>query len=154
MLFLDKANSNSISFQLLLPQYHIPRASPPSLPSLSNFTLANWNPSSTQSSSCSSLVSLFFPTSFNLTPQLLDVPNDMPNRANQIYYQSIFKPIINLLKSWVSKSLFSKTTQSPKTLCSIQNALNSLQDGRCSLIFTNLLMHEITPTISSKIFFS
>ena len=49
---LDPANFNSVLCQILILQYSILRDSlPPSL-SLSSFTLANCNPSSTQSSSC------------------------------------------------------------------------------------------------------
>ena len=56
LLFLEQANSSSDSSQILMQQF--PYLQPPS-PFLSNFTLANWNPSSTQSSSCYSLISLF-----------------------------------------------------------------------------------------------
>ena len=65
MFFLDQANFSSNSFQIWQLQYPIPRASLPPLPFLSNFTLANWNPSTTQSSSCSSSVSLFCSSPFN-----------------------------------------------------------------------------------------
>ena len=67
MFFLDQANFSSNSFQIWQLQYPIPRASLPPLPFLSNFTLANWNPSTTQSSSCSSSVSLFCSSPFNHT---------------------------------------------------------------------------------------
>ena len=44
LLFLGQANPSSDPSQILILQFPIPRASlPPSL-SLSNFTLANWNP--------------------------------------------------------------------------------------------------------------
>ena len=49
LLFLDQANSKSDPSQILILQFPIPRASLPPSPSLSNFTLANWNHSSTQS---------------------------------------------------------------------------------------------------------
>ena len=55
-LFLDQANSSSDPSQVLIQQLPIPRASLTPSPSLSNFTLANRNPSLTSSSSCSSLV--------------------------------------------------------------------------------------------------
>ena len=48
-------------------------------------------PFPTQSSSCSSSISVFFPTPFDHTPQLLDIPNHMTNQANQIYDQAIYK---------------------------------------------------------------
>ena len=56
-LFLDQANSNSDSSQILILQFPISRAFMPPWPSLPNFTLTIWNPSSTQSSSCSLSVS-------------------------------------------------------------------------------------------------
>ena len=58
LLFLDQANnSSSDTSQILILQFPIFRASLLPSPSLSFFTLANWSPSSTQSS-----VSLFCPT--------------------------------------------------------------------------------------------
>ena len=54
---MDQANSSSDPSQILIQQLPIPRASLTPSPSLSNFTLANRNPSLTSSSSCSSLVS-------------------------------------------------------------------------------------------------
>ena len=157
LLFLDKGNFSSNPFQVLPLQYPIPEASLPPLPFMSSFTLANWNPSLTYSSSCSSSVALFFPTLFNRTPHLLDVPNQMSSQANQVCYQFIFKPIINFSKSWVSKSRFSfkirhHASRSTKTLFSTQSVLNSLQNVRCSLIFTTLLMHATTLTVATKTF--
>ena len=73
---------------MLILQYPFPTASLPPSPSQSNFPLANRNPYSTQSSSCSSSISVFFPTPFDHTPQLLDIPNHM---TNQIYDQAIYK---------------------------------------------------------------
>ena len=67
----QKGNSSSESSQILILQFPIPRASLPPSPSLSNPTLANWNPSSTQSSSYSSLVSLFCHTPFDHAPPLV-----------------------------------------------------------------------------------
>ena len=88
---LDKASFSSNPSQVLILQYPMSRACLPPLPSLSNFTLANQNPSSTQSLSGSSSVSLFCPTPFYHTPQLLYVIDHMPSQANQIYYQVIYK---------------------------------------------------------------
>ena len=63
-------------------QFPIPRASLPTWSSLPNFTLANWNPSSTQSSWRSSSFSLFCPNPFNhAPPQVLDIPNHMGSLA-------------------------------------------------------------------------
>ena len=74
LLFLDQANSSSNLSWILILQFPIPRASLPPSPSLSNFTTANWNSYSTQSSSCSSSVSLFSPTPFDHTlPRVLDI---------------------------------------------------------------------------------
>ena len=65
--------------------YNSPRPSLPSSPSLSSFTLAKWNSSSAQSSSCFPSVCLFCPTLFDHVPtEVLDIPNHMPIQANQI----------------------------------------------------------------------
>ena len=74
LLFLDQANSSSDPSQIFILRFLIPRAP---LPLCKNFTLAYWNPSSTQSWSCSSSVSLFCLTPFNhMTPEVLDIPNN------------------------------------------------------------------------------
>ena len=87
LLFLDKANSSCDPSQILILRFHIPKASLPLSPSLSNFTLSNCNSSSTHSSSCSSSVSFFCPTPLDhRPPQVFDIPNHMPSQANQIYY--------------------------------------------------------------------
>ena len=73
LLFLDLANSSSDPSQILILQFTTLKASLPPLPSLSNFTIANWNTSLTQSLSCFSSVFLFYPTPFNQTSsQVLD----------------------------------------------------------------------------------
>ena len=92
LLFLDQVSSNSDPSQILTLQFRRPRASlPPSL-SLSYFTLANWNPSLIQSSSCSSSDSLFCPTPFSHTlSQLLDTLNHIPSQANETFYQAIHR---------------------------------------------------------------
>ena len=83
--FLYQANSSSDPSQMLMLQFPIPRGSLPPLPSLYNFYLANGNASSTQSSSCYLLVSLFCPTPFDYaSPNVLDIPNHMLIQANQI----------------------------------------------------------------------
>ena len=84
LLLLDQADSSSDPSQILMLWFPIPTASLPPSPSLSCFTRANWNPSLTQYSSCSSSVSLFCPTPFNHTP-----PNHMASQANQIYHQAV-----------------------------------------------------------------
>ena len=68
VLFLDQSNFSSNPFQILILQYPIPRDSPPPLPSLLNFILANWHPSWKQNSSCFSLAFLFYLTPFDHTP--------------------------------------------------------------------------------------
>ena len=112
--FSDQANSSSDPSQILILRFPITRASLRSSPSLSSFTIANWNPSSTQSSSCSSVVSLFRTTSFSQTSiQVLDIPNHKASQANQIYYQAVYIALYlmsqarNPWKSWVFKSRFS-----------------------------------------------
>ena len=92
LLFLDQTNSSSDSSQILILYFPTLRASLPLSTSLSHFTIANWNTSLTQSSSCFSSVLLICPTPFNHTSsQVLDKPNHMPSQANQIFYQSIYK---------------------------------------------------------------
>ena len=92
LLFLDQANSSSHPSQILILQFTTLKASLPPSPSLSNFTIANWNTSLTQSSSCFSSVLLFCPTLFHHTSsQVLDKRNHMPSQPNQIYYQSIYR---------------------------------------------------------------
>ena len=88
---LDQANFSSDPSQILILQHPIPGASLRPSPSLSNVPLANLNSSSTQSSSCSSSVSLIFPTTFDHTPPSLNIPNHMLNQANQIYCQAVYK---------------------------------------------------------------
>ena len=110
--------------------------------SLPNFTLDIWNPSSTQSPSCSLSVSLFCPTSFNHTlPQLFYIPS---------YTQIIIPYGSNtflIKKTRVFKSRFSLKVK--------QHGQKQLKTtGRCSLIFTTSLVHKITPTISTKTRFS
>ena len=92
LLFLHKANSSGDPSQILILQFPILRASRTPLPSMSNVTLSNWNPSTTQSSSCSLSVSLFYPTPFDHTsPHVLDIPNHMPSPAKQICYRAIHR---------------------------------------------------------------
>ena len=60
LFFPNQSNFSSNSFQILILQHLIPWVSLPSFLSLLNFTLVNWNPSSTQYSWCSSSFSPFF----------------------------------------------------------------------------------------------
>ena len=92
LILLDQANSNSDPSQILILRFPIPRASLPPSPSLLSFTLANRHSSSSQSSSCSSLVSLFYPTPFSrISQQVLDIPNQMASQTNQIFYQAVYR---------------------------------------------------------------
>ena len=94
-LFLHQANSISDPSQIWILQFPTRRASLPSSPSLSNFTIANWNTSLTQSSSCFSSVLLICPTPFNHTSsQVLDKPNHMPSQANQIFLSVYIQIVI------------------------------------------------------------
>ena len=89
----QKGNSSSESSQILILQFPIPRASLPPSPSLSNPTLANWNPSSTQSSSYSSLVSLFCHTPFDhAPPKVLNIQNHMPQNGAKFLYKMVGAP--------------------------------------------------------------
>ena len=104
---LDQANSSSDLSQILILQFPVPRASLPPSSSLSNFGLANWNPSSTPSSSCSSSVSLFCPTRFDHTPpQVLNTPKHMLIQA--IYWSYYLMGQTRYpSKGWVFKTRFS-----------------------------------------------
>ena len=115
LLFLDQANSSSDPSQILIQQFPIPRAPLPVSPSLSIFNLAYWNPSSTPSSPCSTLLSLFCNIlSYHAPQQVLKKPDHMPRQANQIYFQAIcrseylpntwsdMQPIKNLSTSTIS----------------------------------------------------
>ena len=85
LLFLDRANSSSDLSQILILRFPIPRASLPPSTFLSDFYLANWNPSSTQFSLFCSSVSLFCPTSFDhAPPQVIDIPSHMLIQANRV----------------------------------------------------------------------
>ena len=103
LLFLDQANSSSDPSQISIQQFPIPRAPLPV------------SPSSTPSSSCSTLLSLFCNIlSYHAPPQVLKKPNHMPRQAIQIYFQGIcrseylpntwsdMQPIKNLSTSTIS----------------------------------------------------
>ena len=53
-------------------------------------------------------------------------------------------------KSLRAAFFWSQTTRSTTTLFSIQSMLSSLRNGRCTFIFTTLLVHTTTTTISIK----
>ena len=92
LFLLDQAYSSSNLSQILILRFPIFRASLPPSPSLPNFTLAYWSPSSSQSSTCFPPNSLFCPTLFDHTPrQILVIPNHAPSQANQIYDQAIYR---------------------------------------------------------------
>ena len=131
---------------------------PPS-PSLSNFTLANWNPLQHN------------PHIFFISFSILSYPI-RPQATTDRYwiYQTIckaklIKVIINLYTD--HNSLWTKNTTHQKTgslratslskldnmvnsnSSSIQSMLNSLQNGKCSFIFTTLLEHTTNDVIST-----
>ena len=149
LVFLHQANSSFDPSKILMLQFPTPRASLPASPSLLNITLANCNPFSTQSSPCSSLVFVFCPTPFDHTPpQVLDIytyHNTLwVKHATHQKAESLRAASLSKLDNKVNKYL-------------IENTLNSLQHGRCSFIFTTLLVHTTTHTISTKspfLFFS
>ena len=92
LLFFNQANFCSDPSQIFMLQFPTPVASLSPLPSMSSFTLANWNGTSTQYLSCSSSVSLLFPTPFDHTlAQVLDMSNYMPSEANHMHYQAIYR---------------------------------------------------------------
>ena len=82
LFFLDHANFSSDPFQILILQYPVPRAALFPSTSLSNFTLANWNPSSTQPSACS-IES--YPMQTHVTIIGYNKPNAKPSQSNLWY---------------------------------------------------------------------
>ena len=105
LFYLDQANSSSDSSQILILRFFIPRGSLPYSRSLSIFTLANWNPSSTQSSSRTSSVSLFSPPPFNHT-YLKDWINQTKRQAKSIKF--IIKQYTNHNTLWVKHTTHQK----------------------------------------------
>ena len=81
-----------------------------------------------------------------------------PHHALHLFSKFIINLYLNLLSTFKNSespraSFFqSQTTLSTKTLPSIQSVINSLQNGRCSLIFTTRLTDATTLTISTKFF--
>ena len=88
-----------------------------------------------------------FLTPFDHTPQLLDVPNQMPSQANQIYENHN-----TLLAKNYQKAEFLRATSFSKLDITVNNVLNYLETDRCSFIFITLLVHTTTPAISTKNF--
>ena len=124
--------------------------------------LSNWNSSSTQFSSCSFSVSLFWPIPFDQTPpQVLDIPNHLPSPSKQVYHKAIYRSWYFMgqthypSQSWVFKSgaSLSKLDNTVNNTSSIQSTLNSLQNGECFFVFATLLKHTITRAISTRILF-
>ena len=150
---MDKTISGSDRPQILILKFPIPRASLPLSPALSNFTLSNWNPSSIQSSSCSSSVLLFCSSSYDHTPpEVMDIPNHMPSQAIKFF----IKLYADLNTLWVNHATHQKTESLwaaslsklgntfNNTLSSIQSMLDYLQNGRCSSIFITIIAHTTT----------
>ena len=104
-----------------------------------------------------SSASLFFPTSLDYkAPQVLNIPNHIPSRDNQIYYQAIFR-LEYLIgqaryqsKGWIFRIRFSfKVIQHGQwQLCLQYNVSWILY--KCSLIFIILLVHSTNATILTK----
>ena len=129
---------------------------PPS-PSLSNFTLANWNP-----------------LQHNLHHVLHQYPYFVLHHSTTSYHKSLiyqtrckgklFKFISKLYTDhnslWVKQAIHQKaeflkaaSTWSSPSLSSIQSILNFLQNGRYYFNFSLLLVHITTATISTKALF-
>ena len=103
------------------------------------------------------LVSLFCPFDHKLM-QALDIkkPYTKPSQSNIIsrYIQIIMPHESNTLPikklSLRAASLSNLDNTVTMTLSSIKSILSSLQNGRCSFIFSTLLVHTITTKISTK----
>ena len=155
---MDQVNFNSNPFQVLILQYLIPTADLPHLPSLSKyFTLANGNPTSTQSSTYSSSVSLFCPTPFDNTLQFLDVPKPMPSQANKFITELYISHYILLAKHATYQKVESLRAAS---LSKLDNRVNNNYifnidcadfSCTCTFTFTTLLVLAAIPAIFTKI---
>ena len=159
LLFLGQTDFCSGSSQMLILKFHILRASLPPSSFLSNFTLANRNPSLTQHSSWFPSVSLFSLNPFDhMRSQVLDIPNYMPSQANQIYYQAIYT-------SWYLWVKYANHQKPESLRVSSFSQLNKTVDNNpifntqyaefstkweVLLHFTALLKHTTTPIISTK----
>ena len=157
LLSLDQVNSSSDPSQILILQFLMIRASLPPSPSLSNFTLANWNP-----------------LQHNLHHVLHQYPYFVLHHSTTSYHKSLiyqtrckgklFKFISKLYTDhnslWVKQAIHQKaeflkaaSTWSLPSLSSIQSILNFLQNGRYYFNFSLLLVHITTATISTKALF-
>ena len=132
LLFLDKDNFSSSPFQILQLQYSIPEIFLPPLPSLSNSTLANWNPSEMQSSSWSLSVFQFF---INLYLNLF-----LPGLDNTVNKNAILNTKCTKFSAkW--QVLFN--VHNPTYAC---NHPNNLRQNSCLSILP-LIVHKIILTI-------
>ena len=114
------------------------------------------------------MVSLFCTTPFDYrTPQVLDIRNHMPSQAWNLKFQIIMKFVIKQYKDnntlWVKHATYQKAeslraaslskldnTIDKNSIFNTKYAENYLQNGRCSFIFTILLVHKTTPKILTK----
>ena len=158
LLFLDQANSSSDTSQKWTLRFPTTRASLPLSPSLfkvqSTEIPLQHNPHN---------VLHWFP--------YLVLPHATTHRHNYWMYQTIWqaKPIKLIIKLyadhdtlWVKQITHQKAESlRAASLSKLDNTVNSnsifhesmmnyLQNGRCSFIFTTLLMHSTTPTNSTK----
>ena len=117
MFFLDQANSSFDPSEILVLSFLIPGTSLPPSPSLTNFTLFNWNPYSTQFFIGFPILS--YPiqprstTSIGYTKQYERPKSNQQNLSSSciqiIIYRSLYlmSQTCYLSKSWVFKSHFS-----------------------------------------------
>ena len=90
---------------------------PTSLTISVKFYLSQLKPFPTQTSSCSSSVSIFCPTPFDHEPpQVFDIPNDIWCQTNQICYQAIYKSWYLIVKHTTHQKAESLRAASPSNL--------------------------------------
>ena len=123
LLFLDQANPNSVPSQILILWCPKPRASLLPSPSLSNFTLGYWNHPSTQSSSCSSSVSLFCPTQFNHMPATTKIGYTKP--YGKLSQSNLSSSCVQIVMLYVSNTLPMKKLSRATSLSKLYNPLNN-----------------------------
>ena len=120
---------------------------------LSHFTQANLNPSSTQSSSCYSLFSLFFPTPFSKAPPQVLIQT-IWNATPITYMIKLYTDHNKLwLKSWVFRAASLLKPGSTVKNNSIFSTKYAQFFTKCSFNFKTVHVHKTAPTISHKSLF-
>ena len=120
---MDQTNPSSVPSQILILWCPKPRASLLPSPSLSNFTLAYQNHPSTQSSSCSSSVSLLCPNQFNHMPATTKIGYTKP--YGKLSQSNLSSSCVQIVMLYVSNTLPMKKLSRATSLSKLYNPLNN-----------------------------